>query len=221
MSGKNERARQCGRAGLNGSPGCSQANTHVHFWNPLMELAVSASWRAVMDEGESARIASECFAEFRKNHPVRDPNLRSKEYDDEVDDLTASDEVRDLSVAPARDSQFGKPRDDSMHIWLIASDAVQYAIEKGALGRSTSRGRLAHTNLSGGKPAHCGGELWFHDEIRVYVTGCSGRYAPRSDLELHDAVECFRGAGYEVASAGWDAEAARPNRTFRDSPQWQ
>jgi hypothetical protein len=107
-----------------------------------------------------------------------------------------------------------------MYIWLVMEDAVLYGLEKGETGTSLSRGRLAHTNLSGGREAYCGGELWFSDESSFWITGSSGRYKPRSVEELDEVVTAFRSAGYKVASCGWSEQLGRFMRFPRGEVVW-
>ena len=70
-------------------------------------------------------------------------------------------------------------------------------------------GVAKHTNLTGGAPASCGGELWL-DTVSpdlLHVNGGSGRYwrrnDPRGPSKLADAVRVFEGLGFRVISAGW------------------
>ena len=78
-------------------------------------------------------------------------------------------------------------------------------------------GVAKHTNLTGGAPASCGGELWIDpvDPRRLYVSGASGRYGPDSEQQLNDAVDVMRGRGFLVESFGWDAETNLPARVYR------
>ena len=78
-------------------------------------------------------------------------------------------------------------------------------------------GKVKHTNLTGGQPASCGGELWFEAPYakRLYVNGCSGRYGPQTAQQLEDAISVFRGLGYEVISFEWDTEANQPAKVLR------
>lgn len=144
------------------------------------------------------------------------------QFSDEIQDLTGSNEVRAVPIPPAEGWVVGDPpANPSKHLWLITPENVLSALEYGPLGISTQRGRLAHTNLSGGRPAHCGGEMWFRDSESVWFTGASGRYSPRSQDELDYAVGCLRSAGYQVACCGWDVETNSPARMFREGIEWK
>jgi len=104
-------------------------------------------------------------------------------------------------------------------LWVIAVNKVPYILEKGHAGSSLSRGRAAHTNLTGGDAVHCAGELWFRDETSFWLSGGSSRFRPRSAEELEDVVRAFRQAGFKVASFGWDPEAG-PARFLRGEAVW-
>ncbi len=104
-------------------------------------------------------------------------------------------------------------------MWLVRTDDVISAIEEGDSGMSTARGKLAHTNLSGGSSAHAGGELWFEDGNSVLLNGGSSRYAPKNNDEMLDIVQAFRKSGYRVCYSGWSEEENCPKRDFRN-PNW-
>jgi hypothetical protein len=80
-------------------------------------------------------------------------------------------------------------------------------------------GVAKHTNLTGGGPASCGGECWIDAtvESRLWVTGGSGRYPPRSPQHLEDAVAVLRGLGYDVTCAGWSTDNDCAERVFREA----
>jgi hypothetical protein len=170
--------------------------------------------------------ASPCFHDYRCKWEARPPDITTVRFDDESVDLTGRDEVHSLLMAPLvgarttlkrvlHDGRVDLNQDDK-HLWLICVDDVKTALEVGLLGQGTKRGRLAHTNLSGGAHAHCGGELWFVSESTMYVNGGSGRYAPQSSEELDDSIAGFVKAGYTVCSFGWN-ELGRPARVLREA----
>ena len=69
-----------------------------------------------------------------------------------------------------------------------------------------------HTNLTGGKNAYIGGELWFETTGSLYISGGSGRYPPIDQNQLDHFVQIIRDLGYNVTSLGWDIETGRANR---------
>jgi hypothetical protein len=175
----------------------------------------------------NASSASSQFDGYRDKFAVRPPDLSRKGSDDELADLTFHDDVSSLAIAPASGFDAGAPArmprssGAKMYLWLVAPSDVVIALEEGTAGQSTTRSRLAHTNLSGGGDAHAGGELWFNDSTSIWFTGGSSRYAPRSRTELDMIVAAFRTSGYRVSSCGWDEENDMPARFFRGQDIWR
>lgn len=171
--------------------------------------------------------ASTFFDDFRGKFPDRDPNLSGQQYADETEDFSANREVFSLPVAPCHEAVLGSapigppPSGSNAYLWLITTSDVLAALETSALGRSTQRKRLAHTNLQGAKRAHCGGEMWFRNQDRIWLTGGSSRFRPRSSLELESAVKAFIASGYAVCSCGWDSAVNAPARFFRGVEEWK
>jgi hypothetical protein len=171
-----------------------------------------------MEAEGSATSLTHNFDNFRSQFVARTPNLAVQQFPDETEDSRNSDEVRPLTIAPAAGCAYGDPEDQgTKFLWLVCVKEIPAALENGELGRSMKRGRLAHTNLSGGEPAHCGGELWFRDDHSMWLNGASGRYHPRSAEELEAVAQCFRNSGYLVACCGWDEETNKAARLFRDA----
>lgn len=170
--------------------------------------------------------ASPRFGAYRSTFPARAPDLARQLYNDEVKDLTGKSDFFSLSVAPQRPFITGEaptaPKQDGVGklLFLVATESVVLAPEHGTSGKSTERGRLAHTNLSGGQPAHAGGELWFRDETSFWMTWASSRYVARSAEERTALVDSFRQSGYHVCSCGWDDEVGEAARYFRGSEKW-
>jgi hypothetical protein len=108
---------------------------------------------------------------------------------------------------------------EARHLWVIQPAGVPVIVETGDAVRPPplSMGVVKHTNLTGGKPACCGGEVW-RDVAQVdqlYITGGSGRYPARNPQQLDHAVLVFEGYGFNVRSAGWSEENDCPERVFR------
>lgn len=137
--------------------------------------------------------------------------------------MTKNDDIFSVTTAPAEGMRLGTPQfgnmtDRTKYLWLVTPSDVLAGLEHGDSGLSTSRRYLAHTNLSGGKETHAGGELWFPGHSSIWMTGGSGRYPPRSPEELDAVKQSFIDAGYDVRCAGWDYEVGRPSRVFREGP---
>ena len=168
--------------------------------------------------------ASPIFDQYREKFEARPPNLANQIHDDEISDLRAGIEVQSFPVAPMpTEVSLGQDFSDltKKYLWLVGLSDIPFARENGDLGKLTKRGYLAHTNLSGGDLAHCGGELWCAGPNRLLVNGKSGRYRPRTASELDEIVTCFRLAGYLVASSGWDVENNVPASMLPRVLEWK
>ena len=71
-----------------------------------------------------------------------------------------------------------------------------------------------HTNLTGGKPAYIGGELWFAGARHMFVSGGSGRFHPLDEEQLSAAIDVFSSFSYMVTSLGWDSASGSAMRVF-------
>ena len=105
-------------------------------------------------------------------------------------------------------------------LWVVREDDVVHAPEDCAFGKAKSRGVVKHSNLTGGAPAFCGGEVIFVSDREIVVSGDSGRYHPRSETEMTTVAQCFKRSGYAVWSMGYDADADRPLPFVGTGARW-
>lgn len=126
-----------------------------------------------------------------------------------------------LAEAPVSDMKLGRPpiqSKDSMvpesntYIWVIDCSGIPYVIEVPVpiLGNKEPK----HTNLTGGGRAYVGGQLWFHSEYCMYVSGGSGRFPPLDEAQLEAVVAVFKSFNYSVRSLGWDNATGRARRVL-------
>jgi hypothetical protein len=166
------------------------------------------------------------FEQYTNTYSSRLPDLSRVQNQDELRLLTESDDVREMEFSPAVDFETGIPpqerSDDGLnkYLWVVRAQNVPRILESGPAGRSLTRGRVAHTNLTAGEAAYCGGELWFRDTRSFWMSGGSGRYPPRSSDELEFMVKLLTGCGYSVCSFGWDQEVNGPARFLRGEGSW-
>lgn len=163
----------------------------------------------------------ECFGAYREEYAVREPKVGTVHGDAEVEEFPlAPPEFLDLDVSPTESFLPGEPpvessQEANKYLWVIREVRVPLGLESGATGQAIAgRGRLSHTNLTGGRPAYCGGELWITDSGSFAINGGSGRYGPETPEELEAAVQAFRLAGYRVACCGWDEGTGTPARNW-------
>ncbi|WP_186173350.1 hypothetical protein [Burkholderia gladioli] len=165
------------------------------------------------------------FETHRATYPLRKPNLERKQSEDELLQLKSDDGLLNWQTSPAAvpaehlDSQV-VPSDNRQldqgkkYLWVIEKDAVTIALEDcNYAQQSLQRHRLSHTNLTGGREAHTGGELWFITANEIIMNGGSSRYAPRSAQELNSSAEAFSKTGYRVGNMGFDGDS--PARLYR------
>ena len=125
--------------------------------------------------------------------------------------ILPADGLRLLRKAPVSDVEFGYPPKHSegqgynTYLWVIDDRGVPYLLE---ISMSTLGDKLPkHTNLTGGKQAYVGGQLWFIDRRGMYVSGGSGRFPPLDEEQLTAAIAVFLSFGYQVTPLGWDSES--------------
>ena len=144
-----------------------------------------------MNRTGNTRVSDNCEA-HRRNYPARSPNLALKQYQDEVDQIGAQDGLFELVYPPAAGIIFGVPpcsdadvpqSEACKYLWVVALETLPGALEHHATATALKRGRLAHTNLTGGADAHTAGELWFRDPMTIMLNGSSSRYKPRNAKE--------------------------------------
>ena len=173
------------------------------------------------EQGEvnSLPSAPDALAKFREKYSPRDPLLPSTANESLLLDGTTG--FRLLESAPARNVEFGHPPPTRQgggthrYLWVINDDGIPFIKE---IGLSVLNGKYPkHTNLTGGRPAYIGGELWFETTEQLFVSGGSGRYLPYDEEHLAEAVDVFRTYGYTVTSLGWDVDSQRPYRHLEQS----
>ena len=156
------------------------------------------------------------LAWFRETYdPPKQPRVIPSKVESLL--LDATDELRQLEPAPVYGIVYGMPPQaetggTARYLWVISEEGIPYLQERPMerLGGALPK----HTNLTGGRPAYIGGEVWFSDSESMYVSGGSGRYPPRDETQLMDAVTVFESYGYRVRSLGWDSESQRALRVL-------
>jgi len=155
---------------------------------------------------------------FVQKYPPAPPR-RPHANNDELRLLGTPDGVLYLDPAPATSQVTGRPDDlAGRHLWVIWPQGVPYLHEQAPyIQNPLASGVAKHSNLTGGAPASCGGELWIDplDASKLYVNGASGRYGPRTPQQLTDAVTLIEALGFSVVSFGWDHDVNLPARMLR------
>jgi len=184
-----------------------------------MPVTPDAARRHDLRLSATAIVLKVDLREFAAMYPPVDPQPRPGDPADVTRRLDASDGVMLMPCAPQMQPSSVPGRPDGRHLWVIDAESVPVILETAQAVKPPplANGVAKHTNLTGGDPACCGGEVW-RDEVhstRLYVNGGSGRYPAKSARQLEDAVDVFRSFGYIVRSAGWSYENDCPERVFR------
>jgi hypothetical protein len=173
---------------------------------------------------------SEAAAAYRSDFAAKPMKL--PEYNpDEIRQMTLADGMNELPPPQAPISTFVRHASipnthsnapEARHLWVIRSGDFPVALEGCAWGKVLQSGKIKHSNLTGGKPAHSGGEIWFVGDDKVALNAASGRYGADSEQEFSQIVDALRLSGYRVASMGFDIDnPSVANRIFVGEPVWQ
>ena len=181
-----------------------------------------------------ARV-SDCCGTHRKKYPERAPNTVNLKDEDEKYQIGQNEGLLEFVFPIVDGITFGTPPssdadgnqcNSSKYLWVVALTTFPVALENPTHVITLKRGRLTHTNLTGGVNAHTAGELWFCDSRTIIINGGSSRYTPRSQDELLSVSQTIKSAarvaGYDVlvASLGWDDEVDRPLRIRTEKEVW-
>lgn len=160
--------------------------------------------------------------EFEANYPPQPPR-KPPSNQSELRRLSTSDGVfvvltpplaTNVRTTPNKHDHGGSGR----HLWVLVDSTIPCILESAPqVVPPLESGKAKHTNLTGGDPASCGGELWADPIVddKIYVNGASGRYGPRTPEQLEDAVSVFESVGFQVVSFGWDDDTDQPARVLR------
>jgi hypothetical protein len=86
---------------------------------------------------------------------------------------------------------------ESTYLWVIDKDGNILILLEQTLNLISPRGHVCHTNITGGKEAYQGGELWFIDDTTIVINQKSGRYGGTEE-QMKYIVEYFELSGYKV-----------------------
>ncbi|MBP7337757.1 hypothetical protein [Niveispirillum sp.] len=184
----------------------------------------------IQDEGGNLITPSEALNDYREIYNLKDMRIKPNNTD-EIIQMTAQNGMIDLPNSILDEDSIKLcttiPKDkasasESRYLWVIRENCAPVAIENCEWGKGLKSEIIKHSNLTGGKPAYSGGELWFIARDKIAVNGNSGRYGPESEEELDAIVNALRRSGYHVASMGFDIDnPSVPNSVFPGNPTWQ
>lgn len=83
------------------------------------------------------------------------------------------------------------------YIWVITTAGL-FMVFESTKGPNRNRSGLCHSNITGGKKAYQGGELWFLRDNSVVINFYSGRYGAENKIQERAVVDYFHSVGYET-----------------------
>ena len=89
---------------------------------------------------------------------------------------------------------WGKP---DRYLWIVNEDGLFLQLES-TPNLKAKRKCICHTNLTAGKKAYQGGELWFVSRHEVVINYSSGRFGADADSQMDAVVAYFKKVGYTV-----------------------
>ena len=194
----------------------------------VLHYEVARRYLASMPGG-SVEKTKAAFDKFRAAYQARQMRLTPANQD-QVRQMTEFDGLElwnDGSADPNEEQGQSKPPmltfDDvkaRITLWAVRQLDVPYAAENCAFGKSLELGVIKHSNLTGGQPAYCAGEVVILDEKTILVNGSSGRYGPEFAEELATIAKAFKEFGYNVWCMGFDEEQARALPFGGSVPSW-
>jgi len=170
------------------------------------------------------------FATFRADHPLRAMKVQPAN-DDQMIQMMPQDGLLDIEPGPSTllepfpemqsEPRCNESAAEGRMLWVVGQDSMPVAIERGPWGRTLKSGEIKHSNLSGGRSAHSGGEMWRIKDQGLLINASSGRYGAESNEELDGVVEILRTMGFSVASMGFDIDNPTvPNRLAVTDLEW-
>lgn len=173
------------------------------------------------------RVAEQ-FQKFKEDYQAKPLSEDRVANEDQRKDMAGDEDLKQwvegtaetTDDAPSDEIEVTAEQDAEKYLWVLEAEVPVYAPENCAFGKTLQSGVIKHSNLTGGRPAHCGGELILLDDATIILNGQSGRYGPKSGQEMSDIAKAFRSSGYNVWSMGFDDEAGRPFPFVGVTPVW-
>ncbi|WP_162806633.1 hypothetical protein [Sphingosinicella terrae] len=172
----------------------------------------------------ASELTDAAFDQFRSKFPAKPCNMDEVQDASELTPMTPEQGLRFWIDGPGAPTSDTPPQIDvaptGKELWVVRTDDVVHSTETSAFAQTLVRKVLKHSNLTGGEPAHCGGELLFLKDDVIALNGASGRYGPQTEEEMSAIATAFRRSGYGVWSLGFDTEAGWPYRFGDTDPEW-
>lgn len=170
------------------------------------------------------------FDKFRQKYPLRpmrkiaanDDELRQMGYSDGIINLEEGPDATEYACTISESPTTEEEASHNRYLWVVRNNDVPCALEGCKWGQSLANKKIKHSNLTGGGPAHSGGELWVVEGKGLIINADSGRYGALTESELDDFIDELRKIGFCVASMGFDVDnPSIPNRVQVGPAQWR
>lgn len=166
------------------------------------------------------------FSSFRAQFPIRSMSLDVMRYkndcakiEDENDLIDIEHPARQTISVTNQDADGNVNSEEKRYLWAITAEKGLQALEKLGERMDVGGGKIKHSNLTEGNPAHGGGELWYwRDKNTIVINAASGRYGYRghAGVEMAQAaVAALRVYGFNAATSGIESET-NSLRTYID-----
>lgn len=83
------------------------------------------------------------------------------------------------------------------YLWIIDEDGFKIIFEQ-TKNLNSDREIVCHTNITEGKEAIQGGELWIVSDSKLFINNMSGRYDHTSDEAFQEAINFIKKIGFDV-----------------------
>lgn len=174
-------------------------------------------------------LTSASFGLYRAKYALQAMHSEVERFDGDIDQMSEADglnswrdgaQTAQLTKADAPPPPEISAKPGNAQLWVVTHDDVLYASELCDFGSRREANAVKHSNLTGGAPAHAGGEMLFVEDQTIVLNGCSGRYRVRNESEMKALASAFRASGYKVWSMGYNADTARPAMFGTQDPEW-
>ncbi len=108
----------------------------------------------------------------------------------------ATDDDRPTDVLEVDPTEIDSNPQHNKYIWIICKNGL-YIILEATKNDKAKRGCVCHSNITEGKKALQGGEMWFGNDRRIYINYKSGRYGAITVIHQQAVLSYFRTVGYK------------------------
>ena len=171
-------------------------------------------------------LTTSAFDAYRLGRQTRAIRPDVPRMNGDADQMSPADGLEKLQDGPVqgRGAPGSAPeipaKPEGVRLWAVGPRDVVHAAEVCDFGLAREAKVVKHSNLTGGAPAYCGGELLVLGAETLVVNGCSGRYRVADAEEMKAVASAFRGSAYNVWSMGWNVDVDRPAMFGTQDPEW-